>query len=221
VTWAGPALAAHAPRIADAYGLERRLDRDDAVALTFDDGPHPDGTPAVLEALARHGARATFFLVGEQVARDPGLARAIVDAGHEVALHGYRHTLLLRRRVAAVAADFDRALAIVAAAAGTPPSLYRPPYGVLSTGALREVRRRGWRPLLWSKWGRDWEARATPAAIARRATSGLSPGDVVLLHDSDAYSSAGSWSRTAAALPAILEAVAAIGVAADAVTQST
>jgi peptidoglycan/xylan/chitin deacetylase (PgdA/CDA1 family) len=221
MTWVGPALAAHIGPLARVYGLERRLDRGDAVALTFDDGPHPQGTPAVLDVLARHGARGTFFVVGEQVARDGALARELVDAGHEVALHGYRHTLLLRRRVREVAADFDRALAVVEDATGVSPSLYRPPYGVLSTGALREARGRGWRPLLWSVWGRDWERRATPASIARRATRRLRGGDVVLLHDSDAYSSVGSWSKTAAALPSILEAVAALGVAADAVTQST
>jgi peptidoglycan/xylan/chitin deacetylase (PgdA/CDA1 family) len=221
MTWAGPALAAHVDAVARHYGLECRVGRDDAVVLTFDDGPHPQGTPAVLETLAAHGARATFFLVGEQVERDRGLARAIVDAGHEVALHGYRHTLLLRRRVESVAGDYDRALAAVEDATGRSPALYRPPYGVLSTGALREVRRRGWRPLLWSAWGRDWERRATAASITRRVTRRLGSGDVVLLHDSDAYSSDGSWSKTAAALPSILAAVAASGLRVDAVTQST
>ena len=66
------------------------------VALTFDDGPHPEGTPAVLEALARAGARATFFVVGEQVQRRPALVAEIAAAGHVVALHGYRHRLQLR-----------------------------------------------------------------------------------------------------------------------------
>lgn len=219
--WFAPALAAHVTRLADAYRIERRLASQDRVALTFDDGPHAQGTPAVLEALARGGASATFFLVGEQVARRPALAREIVDAGHEVAVHGYRHSLLLRRRVRELAADLDRALAVIADATGVAPVLYRPPYGVFSSGALAHVRERGWRPLLWSTWGRDWERRATPQSIARRATSGLRPSDVVLLHDSDAYSSADSWRRTAAALPSVLEAVSALGVPASAVTHST
>jgi len=219
--WFAPALAAHVPRLADAYRVERRLASQDCVALTFDDGPHAQGTPAVLEALARGGASATFFLVGEQVAQRPALAREIVDAGHEVAVHGYRHSLLLRRRVRELAADLDRALEVIADATGIAPVLYRPPYGVFSSGALAHVRERGWRPLLWSTWGRDWERRATPQSIARRATSDLRPGDVVLLHDSDAYSSADSWRRTAAALPSVLEAVSALGVPASAVTHST
>jgi peptidoglycan-N-acetylglucosamine deacetylase len=191
------------------------------VALTCDDGPHAEGTPAVLAELERRGATATFFLVGEQVRRRPALAREIVDAGHEVAVHGDRHTLLLRRRVRELSDDLDRAVATIAEATGVAPTLYRPPYGVFSSGALAHVRSRGWRPLLWSTWGRDWERRATPEAIARRATRGLRPGDVVLLHDSDAYSSDDSWRKTAAALPSVIEAVAALGVPASSVTQST
>jgi peptidoglycan/xylan/chitin deacetylase (PgdA/CDA1 family) len=175
----------------------------------------------VLEALALQNVRATFFLVGEQVRRRPALAREIVAAGHEVAVHGDRHTLLLRRRVGELAGDLDRAVATIADATGVSPTLYRPPYGVFSAGALAHVRSRGWRPLLWSTWGRDWERRATPEAIARRATRGLRPGDVVLLHDSDAYSSDGSWRRTAAALPSVIDAVAALGVPASSITQST
>jgi peptidoglycan/xylan/chitin deacetylase (PgdA/CDA1 family) len=220
VIWFTPALAAYVPRLADRLELERRVDRP-VVAITFDDGPHAQGTPAVLEELARGGATATFFLVGEQVALRPALAREIVAAGHEVAVHGYRHTLLLRRRVAAVGDDLDRAVDEIGVATGVRPTLYRPPYGILSSGALAHVRARGWRPLLWSTWGRDWERRATPEAIARRATRGLRAGDVVLLHDSDAYSSADSWRRTAAALPSVLDAVATLGIPASSVTQST
>jgi peptidoglycan/xylan/chitin deacetylase (PgdA/CDA1 family) len=220
VNWFTPALAAYVPALADRLQLERRIDRR-VVALTFDDGPHAQGTPAVLDELARHKATATFFLVGEQVVQRPELAGEIVAAGHEVAVHCFRHTLLLRRRVAAVADDLDRAVDAVGEATGVRPGLYRPPYGILSAGALQHVRERGWRPLLWSTWGRDWERRATPQSIARRATRGLRPGDVVLLHDSDAYSSADSWRRTAAALPSVLEAVATLGIPASSVTQST
>jgi peptidoglycan/xylan/chitin deacetylase (PgdA/CDA1 family) len=220
MTWFAPALAAQVPRLASHFQIECRVERA-VVALTFDDGPHPQGTPAVLEELARRQATATFFLVGEQVVQRPALAREIVTAGHEVAVHCFRHTLLLRRRVAAVADDLDRAVDAIGSATGVRPTLYRPPYGVLSSGALRHVRQRGWRTLLWSTWGRDWERRATPQSIARRATRDLRPGDVVLLHDSDAYSSADSWRRTVAALPSVLDAVATLGIPASSVTQST
>ena len=218
--WLVPAPAAHVPALARALGIDRRIDRD-AVAVTFDDGPHERGTPAMLEILAARRARATFFLVGEQVERRPALTREIVAAGHEVALHGYRHALLLRRSVAELGADLDRAVAVIEDAAGVSPAVYRPPYGAFSSGALRLVRARGLRPLLWSAWGRDWQRRATPASVARRSTRRLCAGDVVLLHDSDAYGSEGSWLATAGALPSVLDAVERIGVPAEAVTRST
>ncbi len=220
-TWLVPAPAPVCRPLATALRIPCRLDHERGVAVTFDDGPHEEGTPAVLDILAQKGARATFFLVGEQVARRPALARRIVAEGHEVALHGYRHTLLLRRRTSELAADLDRCLATIADVTGVAPTLYRPPYGVFSAGALELVRERGWLPLLWSTWGRDWRRRTTPQEIARLATRGLRAGDVVLLHDSDAYSSAGSWRNTAAALPSVLDAAAALGVPLVAVSQST
>lgn len=176
----------------------------DTVALTFDDGPHPQGTPAVLETLREHGASATFFLAGEQVARRPALAAEIVAAGHRVELHCYRHRNLLRLGVRQFLEDAERAQAIIEEASGQAIADYRPPYGIFSTATLRAVRRRGWRPVLWSRWGKDWRRGATAESIARRSSAGIEAGDIVLLHDADYYSARGSWVRTAAALPLIL-----------------
>ena len=214
-------LAAHAPAVARAYGIPRRLPRTDAAALTFDDGPHPEGTPAVLDALDAAAAKATFFLMGEQVERRPELAREIAARGHAIAVHGYRHTLLLRRTRRGLADDLDRAAASIADATGVVPGHYRAPYGVFSSASLAFAGERGWIPLLWSRWGRDWERRATGAAIARRAGGRLAGGDVVLLHDADYYSSAGSWRRTVDALPAILDAGSTLGLSWIPVTQDT
>jgi peptidoglycan/xylan/chitin deacetylase (PgdA/CDA1 family) len=197
--------------VAAAFGIPLRLSPRRGIALTFDDGPHPQGTPAVLGALERAGARATFFLVGEQVERRPHLAAEIVVAGHEVAIHGYRHLLLLRRSPRALSDDYERAADVIATATGVRPALYRPPYGVFSTLALALVRRSGWTPFLWSRWGRDWGAGTTVQAIAARASANLAAGDVVLLHDADFYSSADSWRRTVAALPTVLASAAATG----------
>jgi peptidoglycan/xylan/chitin deacetylase (PgdA/CDA1 family) len=214
-------LAAHVPGVARAYGIPCRLPRADAAALTFDDGPHPEGTPAVLDALDAATATATFFLVGEQVERRPELAREIAARGHAVALHGYRHRLVLRRTRRALADDLDRAAALITEAAGVPPLYYRAPYGVFSGASLALARQRGWVPFLWSRWGRDWERRATEGTIARRAASRLAGGDVVLLHDADHYSSAGSWRSTVEALPAILEAGSSLGVSWIPLTHAT
>ena len=211
--WSLPALAPLMPSLCSALGIPRRLERDDdAIALTFDDGPHPEGTPAVLEALDRAGARATFFLVGEQVERRPALAAEIAAAGHAIALHGHRHRNLLRVTPASLAGDLDRASHVIADATGVQPDLYRPPYGIFSPAGLGLLRKRALRPLLWSRWGRDWRAAATPASIAGEVTRDLEPGDVLLLHDADFYSAEGSWRRTAAALPSVLEEVARRGL---------
>ena len=219
--WCGPAAAPLAPPLAKALGIPLRIRHDSGVALTFDDGPHPQGTPAVLELLRAAGATATFFLVGEQVERWPAMAAEIAAAGHEIALHGHRHQLVLRKTPAALRNDLDHGVDVIATATGRRPTRYRPPYGVFSIGALALVRRLGWAPLLWSRWGRDWEARATAAGVARRATAHLRAGDVVLLHDADHYSSEGSWRTTVAALPLVLEAVADCGLRCVGVTDST
>ena len=219
--WFGPAAAPVIPPVAAAFRIPRTLAAGGGVALTFDDGPHGRGTPAVLDALDARGAIATFFLVGEQVERHRTLAAEIVAAGHAIGIHGYRHTLLLRRPPAAVRDDLRRARDVIGSATGTDPWLYRPPYGVFSGPALLQVRRLGWRPLLWSRWGRDWEAGATPEGIAARATTGIGDGDVVLLHDADHYSSPDSWKRTVGALPIVLEAVTAAGLPLVAASQST
>lgn len=217
--WCGPAAAPVFPPLASVFGIPLRLDSGRGIALTFDDGPHPEGTPAVLAALELAGAAATFYLVGEQVARYPELAAEIAAAGHEVGVHGYRHRLLLRRSPVELRDDFERAAQTIGEATGGDSRSYRPPYGVFSLAGLALARRR-WQPLLWSRWGRDWPARATPSSIAARATRDLAAGDVVLLHDSDAYSSAGSWRKTAQALPAVIEAARATGSPLVTVSQS-
>lgn len=210
--WAVPALAPVAPPVARALGVPTRSARPGTVALTFDDGPHPEGTPAVLEILAAAGVRATFFLVGEQVRRTGTLAAEIAAAGHAIALHGHRHRNLLRLTPGALARDLDAGADTVGGATGTPIALHRPPYGIYSWPALRAVRARGWAPLLWSRWGHDWRRQPTPAGIAAEVTADLAAGDVLLLHDADDYSAPGSWRRTVAALPIVLEAIAAGGL---------
>jgi peptidoglycan/xylan/chitin deacetylase (PgdA/CDA1 family) len=207
-----PGLAQLWPRLRRELGVEQRTASGDGYALTFDDGPHAQGTPAVLEALAAGGAHATFFLVGEQLRRNPALGAEIVAAGHSIGLHCDRHRNLLRLTPWQVRADLDRAQATIEDLTGRSPALYRPPYGVLNATALRSARGRGWRTLLWSDWGRDWERRATPESIARLLTRGASAGSVMLLHDADDYGAAGSWKRTAAALPRVLETLAGRGL---------
>jgi peptidoglycan/xylan/chitin deacetylase (PgdA/CDA1 family) len=210
--YAVPALAGAWPALRRPLGVEDRTAGGDGYALTFDDGPHARGTPAVLELLASERVRATFFLVGEQIRRNPALPREIADAGHGIGLHCDRHRNLLRLGPRQVREDVLRAEDAIVTATGRAPVLYRPPYGVLNAAALRLAHARGWRTLLWSQWGRDWEARATPSSIAEKVTDGAGPGSVLLLHDADDYSAPGSWQRTLAALPAVIETMRARGL---------
>ena len=209
---AGPALCAWSPALRRALAVRDRATDPGTVALTFDDGPHLRGTPATLAALDGLGVRATFFLVGEQVERDPALAAEIVAAGHEVAVHCHRHRNLLRLTPAQAREDLTRAEAAIAGATGRAPRLYRPPFGVLTSACLVHAHRRGWQPLLWSRWAHDWRARATPASIASEATADLSGGEVVLLHDADHYSAPGSWRATVAALAQVIAEIERAGL---------
>jgi peptidoglycan/xylan/chitin deacetylase (PgdA/CDA1 family) len=204
---ASPVPAAINAHARTALGVRGTVEHHRGVGLTFDDGPHPQGTAAVLERLAEGRARATFFLVGEHVERRPGLTAEIVAAGHEVALHGHTHRCHLRLLPTQVKDDVRRGAAALAEATGGPPRLHRPPFGLYSAATLRFVRNAGLEPVLWSRHGRDWSRLATPRSIARRLGTNVAPGEVLLLHDSDHYAADGSWRRTVAALPWLLEAL--------------
>jgi peptidoglycan/xylan/chitin deacetylase (PgdA/CDA1 family) len=201
------ALAPVVPSAARALSLPRTFDGEPAargVVLTFDDGPHPEGTPAILDLLARAGARAMFFVVGEQVVKRPDLVAECHAAGHEIGLHGYRHRVQLRIGGHELLDDYARGVAAVEDAIGVTPLWHRPPYGIYSPAGLSWTREAGMRPLLWSRWGKDWRKFTTPERIAARATHGLSAGDVILLHDADFYNAKRSHERTVAALPAVI-----------------
>jgi peptidoglycan-N-acetylglucosamine deacetylase len=183
-----------------------------AVAITFDDGPHPEGTPAILEILARRGAKATFFVIGEQVTKRPELLRRMQAEGHAIALHGYHHRLHLRRGHADLDEDFTRGAAAIEDAVGAAPLYHRPPYGIYSAASLAIARERQLQPLLWSAWGKDWRRFTTPQRIARRAVGGIQAADVILLHDADFYSSKRSHERTAQALELVLARLESAGL---------
>ncbi len=202
--WCLPALAPIVPPVADLLRVRRRLER---ITLTFDDGPHPEGTPAVLELLSAARVTATFFMVGERILAAPDVAAEVARRGHTIGVHGHRHRNLLRLTPAAIGRDLDLAADVIATHTGVTPTWHRAPYGIYSWPALGLVRARGWSPLLWSRWGHDWRAGATAASIAAEATRDLATGDVILLHDGDDYSAPGSWRATVAALPRILDAV--------------
>jgi peptidoglycan/xylan/chitin deacetylase (PgdA/CDA1 family) len=203
--WALPLPAAHVAPLAHALGIATTLVLP-GPHLTFDDGPHPEATPQVLELLRGHDVKATFFLVGEQVRRTGALRDEIEAAGHDIGLHGDTHRPLWRLTPSALRADLDRGAETVRPTV----DLHRAPYGAYSLPALYEVTKRDFNPLLWSRWGKDWRASATAEQIARDVTWDLGERDVMLLHDADDYADPGSWRATVAALPAVLDAMSAV-----------
>jgi peptidoglycan/xylan/chitin deacetylase (PgdA/CDA1 family) len=172
------------------------------VALTFDDGPDPDGTPAVLDALDAAGVRATFFVVGEQLMRHHAIARDAAARGHELALHGYEHVEHESLRPQAARDDLARALGAFEASTGQRPRFFRPPYGRFSEASYDACRHLGLEPVYWSSWGMDWEAIAADR-IADLVSRDLDDGAVVLLHDSPRYGHRPDANATAEAIPAI------------------
>jgi peptidoglycan/xylan/chitin deacetylase (PgdA/CDA1 family)/glycosyltransferase involved in cell wall biosynthesis len=182
-----------------------------AVALTFDDGPAVPSTAEVLDVLGQLQAPATFFLVGENVARHPDLARRIVAEGHTVGNHTQRHRwrdALLDPRYR----DLDRAERQIAAVTGVTPRFFRPPFGIHTPWQLRRVRRRGMVPVQWSAEADD-PHRPGADVIARRILDAATPGAIVLLHDGEGTSAAPDRSQTVAALPATIRGLRARGLA--------
>lgn len=154
------------------------------VALTFDDGPDPDWTPKVLDALDGAGAVATFFLIGKKAEEHPELVREILARGHAIGLHSYTHDRLFSLRgERRVRRDLERGLAVLEEIAGEPPVLFRPPIGHTNPIIARVADALDLITIGWSVSGRDGLARARPKDVAQRIRRGLRDGAIVLLHD--------------------------------------
>ena len=181
------------------------------MALTFDDGPDPDSTPAVLDALERAGASATFFVMGEQLGRHWPLARDAQERGHELGLHGFAHSRHDELTPAAARDDVARAVGAFEAALGRRPTLFRPPYGRFAEASFAACASLGLIPVYWSAWGTDWEDIGAER-IAETACRDLTDGTVLLLHDSARYADRPSAVATADAVPLIVERAARLGI---------
>ena len=172
--------------------------RAKCVALTFDDGPG-EYTGELLRHLALHHARATFFVVGQNVVEDPAAVRHMVAAGHEIGNHTWSHRDLTSLSAAEVRAELARTDQAVKAVTGLVPKIIRPPYGALNEA----VRAQTTRPMImWSVDTLDWRHRDT-ARVLRTAVKAVRPGDIILFHDIHA--------TTVAAIPRVLKGLSAQG----------
>ena len=155
------------------------------LALSFDDGPNPDGTSRILALLERHGVTATFFVWGEQAQRYPDVVRATLDAGHSVQPHCWEHVSHWQREPDAIAADIDRILELLAQIGAPRPLLWRPPYGRTLPGAsARIAAERGLALAGWTINPHDYAGHAAGDMLADvRAQLVEGERGVLLLHD--------------------------------------
>jgi len=152
-------------------------------ALTFDDGPDPERTPALLDLLAAQQVRATFFLIGRNVEAHPAIARRIVEDGHALGGHTYTHRELPTLDLPSLSDELERCRLVIADSTGVDTRLVRPPRGRVDWRTLRAVGQRGYTLVHWSRTYSDYRRDGSEALLARmRATPPL-PRDVILLHD--------------------------------------
>lgn len=189
----------------------RRIPPAAGIALTFDDGPDAVYTPRLLDVLAEQGATATFFVIGERVAAEPGIAREILARGHEVGLHGMTHRRHDRLDEEEARRDLLLGLEEIERAVGKRPRWYRPPYGASSPELASICSELGLGLAYWSAWGQDWEE--IPAAeIARLALRGFGAGSVILLHDSALYAERENARPTLEAVPIVARSARELGL---------
>ena len=152
------------------------------LALTYDDGPNDPHTLRLLEVLARHNVRATFFLIGRFVQQRPDIVREIVKAGHVIGNHTFTHPLLTFKSAAEVRKELTDCRSAIQDAIGEHANLFRPPFGGRRPAVLRIARELGLEPIMWNVTGYDWNA--PPAVvIEKKVSSQIRGGDVILLHD--------------------------------------
>jgi peptidoglycan/xylan/chitin deacetylase (PgdA/CDA1 family) len=180
------------------------------IALTYDDGPNDPHTPQLLEVLARHNVKATFFMIGRYAQQRPDLARAVARAGHAIGNHTFTHPLLTFKSDAEIRRELSGCRAALSDAVGQHTNLFRPPFGGRRPAVLRIARELGMEPVMWNVTGYDWTA--PPAAeIERKVASKIRGGDVILLHDGGHRAMGTNRSQTVGATDQLLTTHKAAG----------
>jgi len=176
------------------------IDGKHNIALTYDDGPSPRNTPALLDALAQHNVRAIFFLIGEHVRKHPDIARQVAAAGHIIGNHTTMHPNLAKQNAQRIAQELERCQKTLQNTLGIEAKLFRPPYGARTPGVLKTARSMGLTPVMWNITAKDWEPIGAPA-IQARIDAGIEKNrrshraSNVLLHDASHLDGAEPASR--------------------------
>ncbi|MCR4401281.1 MAG: polysaccharide deacetylase family protein [Firmicutes bacterium] len=175
-----------------------------AVAITFDDGPDTTYTPKILDVLARHGVRATFFLIGQAAEKHPEVVARIVNEGHAIGNHTYFHSNLSRMAAWQVLADLEKAQQVFSRLTGQEPTVVRPPYGALDPPAVEAIGKRGLKVVLWTVDSLDWWG-LRKDQILKNVLPALKSGVIVLHHSSGGPEE--DLTGTVEALPEIIAAL--------------
>ena len=183
------------------------------MALTFDDGPNDPHTLHLLDLLARHQARATFFLIGKYVRLRPEIARAIRDAGHLIGNHTYNHPNLIFTSAARLRRELEDCRKALEDAVGEPAPLFRPPFGGRRPNVLRTARAMGLEPVMWSVTGFDWDADSAESIASKivKQVDRRQQGEIVLLHDGSHLGFGADRKYTVEATGLVLEKYSAQG----------
>lgn len=155
------------------------------VFLTFDDGPHPLATPAVLAALARADLPATFFMTGDAIRRAPEIAREVAASGHGAGNHAMNHRRMRGMRMDEMRSEIRNCNELLRACGWPHPAYFRPPHGWYGARLAGSVRAAGMKLLLWNRMPCDYDPRVSLADIRGYLAGRLRPGDVIVLHDND------------------------------------
>jgi len=170
---------------------------DKYVAMTYDDGPHPQNTPRLLDMLRARNIKATFYVIGRNVDLYPAITRRIVAEGHEIGNHTYTHGNMTKMSDAKVRLELNKCRDSIAKATGVKPRTLRPPYGALKQSQRSWIHSEyGYPTIMWAVDPRDWQ-RPGPSVVTSRILSGTTPGAIVLAHDLHA--------PTVTAMPATLD----------------
>lgn len=181
--------------------------------LTFDDGPHPDHTPRLLDVLKSHGVVATFFVVGFQAERHPDIVRRIAAEGHALGHHSYFHSDPEQTTTRQLMDEISRTTDLLASITGHRPRMFRPPFGKLTVSKLLRLWTHGQQIVLWNSDPKDFLCHSSSELAGRFANSPVCAGDVVLFHD--------SFPHAAGFLPALIGNAGRSGITFDKVTQWT
>lgn len=165
------------------------------IALTFDDGPNDPDTFDLLEVLAKHNVRATFFLIGQFARQRPDIAREVAKQGHVIGNHTFTHPLLTFTPASRIRQEIVRCREAISEAIGEHSNLFRPPFGGRRPGVFGLVRQLGLEPIMWNVTGYDWDAPSMDY-IEQKVTRRIRGGDVVLLHDGSHLAFGGDRSKT-------------------------